>query len=127
MYDRKAHGYSPSEYYHNNGNLKGVIDRISSGYFSHGNGELFQPIVDQLMNDDPYMLMADYQAYVDCQDAVSQAYRDQENWTRMSILNSARMGKFSSDRTIAEYCNEIWNVKPVDIKIEEYNPNSANN
>ncbi|MDJ0511544.1 MAG: glycogen/starch/alpha-glucan phosphorylase [Crocosphaera sp.] len=127
VYDRKAHGYSPSEYYHNNGNLKGVIDRISSGYFSHGNCELFQPIVDQLMNDDPYMLMADYQAYVDCQDAVSQAYRDQENWTRMSILNSARMGKFSSDRTIAEYCEQIWNVKPVDIKIEEYNPNGYNN
>ncbi|MDJ0601952.1 MAG: glycogen/starch/alpha-glucan phosphorylase [Crocosphaera sp.] len=127
VYDRKAHGYSPSDYYHNNGNLKGVIDRISSGYFSHGNCELFQPIVDQLMSDDPYMLMADYQAYVDCQDAVSQAYRDEDNWTRMSILNSARMGKFSSDRTIAEYCEQIWNVKPVDIKIEEYNPNGANN
>ncbi|EAM51605.1 glycogen/starch/alpha-glucan phosphorylase [Crocosphaera watsonii WH 8501] len=127
VYDRKAQGYSPSEYYHNNGSLKAVIDRISSGHFSHGNGELFGPIVEQLMNDDPYMLMADYQAYVDCQDAVSEAYRDQENWTRMSILNSARMGKFSSDRTIAEYCSEIWNVKPVDIKIAEYNPNGANN
>ncbi|EAZ92450.1 glycogen/starch/alpha-glucan phosphorylase [Crocosphaera chwakensis] len=127
VYDRKAQGYSPSDYYHNNGNLKGVIDRISSGYFSHGNCELFQPIVDQLMNDDPYMLMADYQAYVDCQDAVSQAYRDQDNWTRMAILNSARMGKFSSDRTIAEYCEQIWNVEPVDIKIEEYNPNASIN
>ena len=66
------------------------------------------------------MLMADYQAYIDCQDAVSHAYRDQERWTRMAILNSARMGKFSSDRTIAEYCREIWNVHPVNINLEDY-------
>jgi starch phosphorylase len=64
------------------------------------------------------MLLADYQAYIDCQEQVSQVYRDKEKWTQMSILNAARMGKFSSDRTIREYCKEIWDVKPVQIEIE---------
>lgn len=124
VYRRKAEGYNPMDYYHGNGELRGVIDRISSGHFSHGNGGLFSPIVDPLMSHDPYMLMADFQSYVEAQDAVSEAYRDQDRWTRMSILNSARMGKFSSDRTIREYCNEIWGVKPVKINIEDYNPAS---
>ncbi|HAC65563.1 MAG TPA: glycogen phosphorylase, partial [Cyanothece sp. UBA12306] len=120
VYRRKAEGYNPMDYYNSNGELRGVIDRISSGHFSHGNGEVFNPIVDPLKSYDPYMLMADFQSYMDAQDAVSDAYRDQDRWTRMSILNSARMGKFSSDRTIKEYCEQIWNVKPVSIKIEEY-------
>jgi starch phosphorylase len=64
------------------------------------------------------MLLADYQAYIDCQEDVSHAYRDRDKWTRMSILNSARMGKFSSDRTIREYCQEIWDVKPVKIQLD---------
>jgi starch phosphorylase len=59
------------------------------------------------------MLLADYQAYVDCQQRVSEAYRDQKNWTRMSILNSARVGRFSSDRSIREYCRDIWKVSPI--------------
>lgn len=65
------------------------------------------------------MLLADYQSYVDCQDRVSEAFHDQERWTRMSILNVAWMGKFSSDRAIREYCEEIWNVKPVPIRLDE--------
>ena len=121
VYRRKAEGYNPMDYYHSNSELRGVIDRISSGHFSHGDGQLFSPIVDPLMSYDPYMLMADYQSYIDAQDAVSDAYRDQDRWTRMSILNAARMGKFSSDRTIKEYCEQIWGVKPVKIEIEEYN------
>ncbi|WP_267384356.1 glycogen/starch/alpha-glucan phosphorylase [Cyanobacterium sp. uoEpiScrs1] len=122
VYELKANGYNPMDYYHNNEELQGVIDRIASGYFSHGNGELFHPIVGPLMSHDPYMLMADYQSYIDAQEAVSHAYRDYEKWTDMSILNSARMGKFSSDRTIREYCREIWDVNPVTINIEDYNP-----
>ncbi|MGP0127697.1 MAG: glycogen/starch/alpha-glucan phosphorylase [cyanobacterium endosymbiont of Rhopalodia musculus] len=122
VYDLKANGYNPIDYYHNNEELRGVIDRIASGYFSHGDGELFQPIVGPLMSHDPYMLMADYQSYIDAQEAVNHAYCDHEKWTDMSILNSARMGKFSSDRTIREYCKEIWNVNPVTITIEDYNP-----
>ena len=122
VYELKVNGYNPMDYYHNNEELRDVIDRISSGYFSHGDRELFQPIVGPLMSHDPYMLMVDYQSYIDAQEAVSHAYRDHEKWTDMSILNSARMGKFSSDRTIREYCKEIWNLNPVTIKIEDYNP-----
>jgi starch phosphorylase len=120
--DLKATGYYPRHYYESNEELKGIIDLISSGFFSHGDLHLFQPIVDNLLYDDPYLLMADYQSYIDCQDKVSQAYQDRENWTRMSILNVARMGKFSSDRSIREYCQNIWNVKPVPIELAELCP-----
>jgi starch phosphorylase len=120
VYALKAGGYNPMDYYENNADLKAVLDRIANGYFSHGDHDLFQPIVDTLLYGDQYMLLADYQAYIDCQEQVSQAYRDQEKWTRMSILNAARMGKFSSDRTIGEYGKEIWAVKPVSIDLEPY-------
>jgi glycogen phosphorylase len=113
--DTKAAGYNPMDYYNSNADLKGVIDRLASGFFAHGDAGLFRPIVDNLMYQDPYLLFADYQSYIDCQDRVGKAYQDQENWTRMSILNSARMGKFSSDRSIQEYCDEIWQIKPVTV------------
>ena len=99
--------------------MKGVIDLIASGYFSAGDSELFKPLVDSLLYHDEYLLFADYQSYVDCQDRVSQTYRDQDAWTRMSILNAARMGKFSSDRTIRQYCDEIWKVSPVPVSLED--------
>ena len=120
VYDLKAKGYNPWDYYNSNGELKAVIDLISSGFFSHGDPNLFKPLVDNLLYDDPYLLLADYQSYIECQEKVSQAYKDQENWTRMSILNVARMGKFSSDRAIREYCEDIWNVEPVSIELKEY-------
>ncbi|MBJ7900030.1 MAG: glycogen/starch/alpha-glucan family phosphorylase [Cyanobacteria bacterium RI_101] len=122
VYQLKAQGYNPRQYYDKNPALKAVLDRISNGYFSHGDPELFRPIVDSLLNHDPYMLLADYQAYVDCQDLVGQTYQNREQWTKMSILNSARMGKFSSDRTIREYCREIWEVEPVKIDLDAYRP-----
>ncbi|NET06733.1 MAG: glycogen/starch/alpha-glucan phosphorylase [Symploca sp. SIO2B6] len=125
VYALKARGYNPREYYDNNPELRDVIDRIATGCFSNGDQEMFRPIVDSLMYHDQYMLFADYQSYVDCQEQVSQAYRDQNNWTRMSILNSVRMGKFSSDRTIKEYCQDIWKVSPVKIQLEEYLPEEA--
>ncbi len=119
--DLKASGYNPWDYYNSNPQLKEVIDQISSGYFSHGDYNLFKPLVDSLLyHGDNYMLLADYQSYIDCQDLVSQLYRDQETWTRMSILNTARMGKFSSDRAIREYCDEIWKVEPVKIELQDY-------
>ena len=71
------------------------------------------------------MLFADYQSYVNCQELVSQAYKDGDNWTRMSILNSARMGKFSSDRAIREYCDKIWNAQPVKVEMEPYSRGEA--
>jgi len=111
----KAGGYNPRDYYNSNPELKLVLDRISSGVFSHGDCTLFQPIVDNLLYQDPYLLLADYQSYIDCQDRVAAAYLDQKQWTRMSILNSARMGMFSSDRSIREYCTDIWKVEPVKV------------
>lgn len=116
----KAAGYNPLNYYKTNAELKRAIDRIASGFFSHGNPELFKPLVDHLLYHDEYMLMADYQFYIDAQEQVSQAYRDTERWTRMAILNVARMGKFSSDRAIRQYCQEIWHVQPVPIQIVDY-------
>ncbi|WP_417158779.1 glycogen/starch/alpha-glucan phosphorylase [Spirulina subsalsa] len=121
----KMQGYNPMAYYHNDMELQAVIDRIASGYFSHGNRDLFKPLVDSLLYNDQYMLMADFRAYVECQAKVSEAYLDQDRWTRMSILNAARMGKFSSDRTIHEYVTEIWKAKPVKIELEEYNQENA--
>jgi starch phosphorylase len=120
VYAMKAEGYDPQQWYNDNPVLQAVIDRIAEGDFSHGNPDLFKPLIDSLMYHDTYMLFADYQSYVDCQDRVAQVYRDQEQWTRMSILNSARVGKFSSDRTIREYCADIWRVNPVKIQLEEY-------
>ncbi len=120
VYDLKSKGYNPWDYYHNNPQLKEAIDLINSGFFSHGDTNLFRPLVDSLLHQDQYMLFADYQSYLDSQDQVNQAYRDPEHWTRMSILNTARMGKFSSDRAIQEYCQEIWNTVPVNIELAEY-------
>jgi glycogen phosphorylase len=108
----KAAGYHPHAIYESNPELREVIDSILSGRFSRGDRNLFHPLIDGLLNSDPYLLFADYQSYVDCQDRVSAAFLDQENWAKMSIYNTARMGRFSSDRSIQEYCRDIWNVKP---------------
>jgi glycogen phosphorylase len=110
---RKAQGYVPRSIYESNPELREAIDLIDSGFFSDGDRGLFRPLVDSLLSRDDYMLLADYQDYVDCQQRVSDAYADRGNWTRMSILNCARVGHFSSDRSIREYCRDIWNVGPV--------------
>ncbi len=112
-----AEGYCPRVIYNSNPELKAVIDLIDSGLFSNGDRSVFQPLIDNLLSHDHYLLLADYAAYVACQDQVSAAYRDTARWTRMSILNVARMGKFSSDRTIAEYCREIWRVTPTPVEL----------
>ncbi len=112
-----ADGYRPWDIYNGNLELKGVIDIIGSGMFSHGDRSTFQPLIDNLLRQDPYLLLADYAAYIACQEQVSTAYRDSARWTRMSILNVARMGKFSSDRTIAEYCRDIWKVTPTPVEL----------
>jgi starch phosphorylase len=110
---RKAEGYTPRSIYESNPELREAIDLIDSGCFSHGDRGLFHPLVESLLTRDDYMLLADYQAYVDCQQRVSDAYSDQNNWTRMSILNTARVGRFSSDRSIRDYCRDIWKVRPI--------------
>jgi glycogen phosphorylase len=120
VYAKRAAGYRPMDYYNSSPELKLAIDRISSGFFSHGDGEIFKPLVDLLLQQDPYFVLADFVSYIECQDQVSLAYRDRDRWTRMSILNAARMGKFSSDRSIRDYCNEIWDVKPVPVELSAF-------
>jgi starch phosphorylase len=114
---RRAAGYRPMEFVETNEELQAVIQMIRDGFFSRGNTTQFLPLIDNLAFHDPYFVLADYQSYADCQTHVDQSYRDRENWTRMSILNSARSGKFSSDRTIREYCEHIWKAKPVKVQL----------
>jgi glycogen phosphorylase len=108
----KARGYHPRDHYEQNPMLREVIDFIASGELARGDSELFRPIVENLLNDDPFLLLADYQAYIDAQDRVNGLWRDTQAWTRSSILNSARMGKFSSDRSIRDYCERVWKIEP---------------
>jgi starch phosphorylase len=115
----KTEHYRPWEIYQRQEELRGVLDLINHGMFSHGDGSLFRPIIDHLLSRDEYLLCADFASYIACQDAVSRTYADERAWTRMSILNVARMGKFSSDRTIAEYCREIWKVEPLSVKVAD--------
>ncbi len=112
---RLAEGYRPYHHYRSDEELQAVIDAIAGGAFSNGDRELFKPIVDNLLGSDPYLLLADYRSYVECQEEVGRVWCDPERWTRASILNVARMGRFSSDRAIREYCRDIWHIKPVPI------------
>ncbi|MEO1402249.1 MAG: glycogen/starch/alpha-glucan phosphorylase [Cyanobacteria bacterium J06635_1] len=116
----RAQGYSPRRYCDRNPELQAVLNQLESGYFSHGDSNLFRPLVNNLLNHDPFLLLADYQAYIDCQEQVSQAYQDQAHWTRLSILNTARMGKFSSDRSIRDYAEKIWKLQPVPVELPDY-------
>jgi starch phosphorylase len=114
----KAGGYNPMDYCQGNEELRAVIDLISSGHFSHGDRDLFRPLVDSLLHDDRYLLFADYQSYIDCQKKAAQTFMDKDRWTRMSILNAARMGKFSSDRSISDYCRDTWKAKPQPVTLK---------
>jgi starch phosphorylase len=118
VYDLKRKGYNPWSYYESNKELREAIDLIQSGFFSAGDSNLFKPFVDSLLYHDEYLVLADYPSYIDCQEQVSRSYRDQDKWTRMSILNVARMGKFSSDRSIREYSEKIWKVEPVPVSLK---------
>jgi starch phosphorylase len=111
--------YNPMDIYHRNADLKRVIDMIGTGFFCPEQPDLFQPIVDSLLHrGDYYCLLADFESYISCQQTVSETYKDQQRWTRMSILNVANSGKFSTDRSIQQYADEIWGVKPVPIDME---------
>jgi starch phosphorylase len=105
-------GYRASDYYEQNPDLKAALDLIASGHFSNGDRTLFQPLIDSLIYHDEYFVLADFQSYIDCQQRVGLAWQDPRQWHRMSILNTARMGYFSSDRTIADYARDIWRVVP---------------
>jgi glycogen phosphorylase len=111
----KSAGYSPLGYYQRVPELKSAIDSISAGVFSSGDTELFRPLIDSLLYRDEYLHLADYQSFIEIQDRIDQVFRDRKTWTRMSILNSARCGYFSSDRAIQQYCDDIWNAQPVKV------------
>ena len=110
-------GYQPAHYYESNPALKAAVDMIADGTFSSGDARVMQPLVDSLKYHDPYCVMADFESYVDCQLRVSRIWADPRRWTRMAILNTARMGYFSSDRTIREYCRDIWRVQPEPVEL----------
>ena len=109
----KSDGYRPRDYYEQNAALREVIDFIASGALSRGDVELFRPIVENLLDHDPFLLLADYQSDINAQERVSTLWRDPQAWIRASILNTARMGKFSSDRSIRDYCERVWKIQPV--------------
>jgi len=114
----KHSSYNPGYFYETNRELRKTLDSIMSNQFSKNETGIFQPIINSLLNyGDTYCLLADYEAYIKAQDAVDELYKNPELWIKKSILNTARSGKFSSDRTIMEYANEIWKVHPV--KIDE--------
>jgi glycogen phosphorylase len=114
----KSRGYRPRTHYERNAELAKVLNCIASGTLSRGDSTLFRPLVENLLGDDPFLLLADYQPYIDCQEAVSGLWGDNVAWTRKSILNVARMGKFSSDRSIREYCERVWKVTPSPVTVK---------
>jgi starch phosphorylase len=110
----KKRGYDPWEWYRSDRRIKAVLDALSGGTFSPGEPGLFRPVVESLLNGgDPYLVLADFAAYLAVHEEIDRAYADRERWTRMAILNVARTGKFSSDRSIREYAEEIWRITPV--------------
>jgi starch phosphorylase len=111
----KAGGYRPADYIDSNDELRAVLDLIAGETFSHGDTEVFKPLVDNLRYDDPFLVCADFASYLAAHERVAEAWLDKDEWTKMSILNTARSGKFSSDRAIAEYCDDIWNVWPLTV------------
>ena len=112
----RQRGYDPRAYYHDDAELRAALDALASGAFTGGDRDAAGPVIDSLLTWDEYMVLADYRPYIDCHDqAVGPAWADEERWTRMSILNTARSGFFSSDRTVLGYCRDIWHVEPVPI------------
>jgi len=110
-------GYSPWDHYYTNQELKQALDMISEGYFSPREPDLYKPITNALTHGgDKYLVLADYADYIRCQEQVSELYRDSQTWAQKALLNTANMGKFSSDRAIREYAKEVWNTSPVQVR-----------
>ena len=108
----KSRGYRARDHYEQHAALREAIDFIASGALGGGDVELFRPLVENLLDHDPFLLLADYQNYIAAQERVSALWSDPQAWTRQSILNTARMGRFSSDRSIRDYCERVWNIQP---------------
>jgi starch phosphorylase len=116
----KKHGYNPEDYLHKSEELKRVFTLIHENFFSKDQIDLFKPIHDSLLYQDVYCILPDFPLYADCQRKVSEEYKNKSLWTKKSILNVARIGKFSSDRTIQQYAEEIWKIKKVEIKHPDF-------
>jgi starch phosphorylase len=114
----KRDGYRPGACVERNAELREVLELVASGHFSRGDKEVFRPLVDNLLHSDPFLVLADFDDYAACQAKVDTAWKDAARWTRMSIMNTARAGKFSSDRAIREYCDRIWKAKPVPVSVD---------
>jgi starch phosphorylase len=121
--DRKALGLPGRVAYEADEELRQAIDLVASGFFSPEERDLFRPLVDELLGRDEYLVTVDFPAYSTCQRAVESAYKDTVTWSKMSALNIARVGGFSSDRTVREYARDIWGVKALDIRLDPYDPN----
>ncbi len=111
----KADGYNPRQYFRNDAELKKVLEMIGNGHFSPSEPDLFKPILSALLDQgDHFMVLADYRSYISAQEIVETVYRDKKSWAKKAILNTANMGKFSSDRAILEYAEKIWHTKPLE-------------
>jgi len=110
-----ARGYHPHHFYRADEELRAVVDWLGSDFFTPGEHRAFGLLQDSLLHGDPFMVLADFRAYCDCHARVDAAYRDQARWAKMAIMNTARVGKFSSDRTIREYAGQIWAVQPLPV------------
>ncbi len=108
-------GYKPHDFYQGNEELRAVVDWIGSNFFTPEEPGALRMLYENLIHSDPFLCLADFQAYSDCHKKVDAAFKDRPLWAKMAILNSARMGKFSSDRTIAQYASEIWKLDPVKV------------
>ncbi len=117
-----ARGYRPRDIYEQNAALREVLDFIASGKLAGGDKYLFGPLLDYLLESDPFLVLADYQSYIDCQKQVDMLWRNPQEWTRKSIINVAHMGRFSSDRSIRDYCRNVWKVEPMHVKMEAIEP-----
>jgi len=110
-------GYNPWSHYRSNEELRAVVDWIGSGFFAADQPGILSPLRHSLLDGgDPFKVLEDFQSYSDAQEAVDQAFRDKQRWARMAILNTARVGKFSSDRTISEYAKQIWKLDPIEVE-----------
>jgi len=119
---RKKAGYRPVDEVSKNPELAGVLELIGGGFFAPEEPKLFQPILESLLGEDRYLVLADFPSYSACQERAAAAFRDPPSWQRMAVLNIARMGKFSSDRTIRDYAREIWGATPVQVVVPPYKP-----
>ena len=116
VHELLAKGYNPGDYYSANPELAAIIDWLGSDYFTgNESSDILTPLRDNLIYHDPYLCLADFAAYSDAQEKVSAAFQDKARWAKMAVLNTARVGKFSSDRTIREYARDIWKLQPVKV------------